>query len=144
MNRSDDALRYVREYIEGPPARPAWDRAATWDFIGTRALAHQRWAVAGEAYEHAVQAARNPRLIAEWGMSDLMSGRMARAESLFRSAVTLSPGFTMGWNGLAAAASWNGDTAACAESERNLARLDPRNPRLAELREFLARARAGK
>ena len=144
MHRSDDALRYVRAYIDGPPARPAWDRAATWDFIGTRALAHERWETAGEAYERAVQAARNPRLIAEWGMTDVVRGRYARAESLFRSAVTLNPDFTMAWNGLAAAASWNNDTAACAESERNLARLDPQNPRLPELRRFLARARAGK
>ena len=142
MNRSDDAVRYVRAYIAGPPERPAWDQAATWDFLGTRALARQQWDIAGASYEKAVQAAQSPRLIGQWGMTDLMRGRHARAESLFHRAVTLDSNFTLGWTGLASAASWIGDTAACALAERALARLDPSSPQLVDLRDFLARARA--
>ncbi|HTM57373.1 MAG TPA: hypothetical protein VL123_03050 [Candidatus Udaeobacter sp.] len=140
MNRTEDALRYIRAYIAGPPERPAWDRAATWDFLGTRAMARQQWDVAGDSYQHAVEAAQSPRLIAQWGMTDLMRERQARAESLFDRAVTLDSNFTLGWSGLASAASWTGDLAQCRRAERALERLDPSSPQLVELRAFLARS----
>ena len=138
------AVAYVRRYIEGPPERAAWDRAATWDYLGTRALVERRGDEAAAAYAKAVQAAQNPRLIGEWGMAELIRNQYARAESLFQRTVELDPNSTIGWNGLATAASWTGDTAACAVAEAGLMRTDPGNPRIAELRALLARARAGK
>ena len=143
MNRPHDSLRYIADYIQGPPARAQWDRAATWDYLGMRALVDKRYEDASRAFAQAVDAAQNPRLIGEWGIAELMHENYARAESLFIRAVQLNPRSIVGWNGLAASASYLGDTAACALAEVSLTRLDPGNRHLPDLRAFLARARAG-
>jgi tetratricopeptide (TPR) repeat protein len=141
MHQPDDALRYVHAYITGPPTRTADDRAATYDFIGVRALVTQRYDEAAAAYAKAVEAAPNPRLYATWGVCDIMAGRYPRAESLYRCAVSRDPNFLTGWVGLGTSASWVGDTTTCAEAERQITRLDPGNAQLADLRAYLARVR---
>jgi tetratricopeptide (TPR) repeat protein len=141
MHDPAGALRHVRAALEGPPERPADERAATWDYLGTRAFAMQAWPEAADAWARAAEAAPNPRLIAEWGMAESMRGDMRSAQSLYRRSVTLNPDFTMGWLGLASASSWNDDTASCAESERAITRLDPGNAQLPGIRAYLARTR---
>jgi hypothetical protein len=82
-------------------------------------------------------------LIAQWGMAETLLGHHERADSLFRAAVTRNPTFTLGWVGLGTSASWIGDTASCADAERHLSELDPRNAVLPGLRAYLVRRRAG-
>jgi tetratricopeptide (TPR) repeat protein len=144
MHDPDSALRHVRAALAGPPERPADERAATWDFLGTRAFAMHAWPDAADAWSRAAEASPNPRLIAEWGMAESMRGDMRSAQSLYRRSVTLNPDFTMGWLGLASASSWNDDTASCAESERAIKRLDPGNAQLPGIRAYLARTRTAR
>jgi hypothetical protein len=138
----DRSLPHIEAFAAGPPLRPATERAAIWDFLGTRALAERRPAQAAREFALAAAAAASPRLLYEWGTAEVMQGHLARADSLFRLSVARDAGFAPAWRGLASTASWLGDTLACAQAERRLARLDPAAPELPALRSFLARARA--
>jgi hypothetical protein len=138
----DRSLPRIEEFASGPPLRPATERAAIWDFLGTRALAERRPERAARDFAQAAAAAASPRLLYEWGTAEVMQGHLARADSLFRLSVARDAEFAPAWRGLASTASWLGDTLACAQAERRLSALDPAAPELPALRSFLARARA--
>lgn len=138
----DRSLPRIEAFASGPPLRPATERAAIWDFLGTRALAEWRPDQAARDFEQAAGAAASPRLLYEWGTAEVLQGNLARADSLFRLSVARDADFAPAWRGLASTGSWLGDTLACAQAERRLTRLDPSAPELPALRSFLARARA--
>lgn len=141
LHRPEWSRPGIEAFVAGPPIRPAAERAAIWDFLGTRALALRRPEVAAPAFAQAAAAASSPRLLYEWGTAELMRGRLATADSLFRRAALRDPDFAPAWRGLASTASWLGDTLVCAEAERRLERLDPGAPELPALRSYLARIR---
>jgi tetratricopeptide (TPR) repeat protein len=136
------SLPRIEAFASGPPLRPAAERAAIWDFLGTRALADRRPQEAARDFEQAAGAAASPRLLYQWGTAEVVQGNLARADSLFRLSVARDPDFTPAWRGLASTGSWLGDTLVCAQAERRLSALDPSAPELPALRAYLARARA--
>jgi hypothetical protein len=136
------SLERVEAFVHESPARYGDEAATTWDFIGGRYLALQRWDDAARAYELASNAAPNPRFILEWGTAETMRGHHRQAQSLYARAAALNPNFTLAWLGVASASTHLADTAECARAERNIERLDPNHPQLPAIRDYLARMRA--
>jgi len=134
----------VEARLVGPPVVDANEAAVGWNYVAFVNFRDQRWDQAANAWQHAVAYAPNPRYFTQWGMAETMRGDHHRAQRLYLRSVELSPDLLLGWLGVAASSSWLGDTAQCRIAASNIRRLDPGNPQLGQIDEYLGRSRARK
>jgi tetratricopeptide (TPR) repeat protein len=121
----DRALPRARALLLGPPVRLADERATGFDRLSLLYLWRGDAEHMAEACSLSVDAAPNPRVLAEWGMAETMRQRYDAAQSHYLRAVSLNPGFTMAWKGVAATSSALGDADRMEEAVRALDRLEP-------------------
>ena len=127
--------------MTGPPARPALDRARTWDFLGWRYFREQRFDAAARAFERASTAAPSPSNLTHWAMAEAMRGRHDRALAIYEQAVDRDSNFTLGWFGVGVSAINSGNRAQASRAAGALTRLAPDNPKTREIVEWVGGAR---
>jgi len=133
----DRGLARLEVLMAGPPARPAEDRATTWNFIGWAHFRDQDFAGAARAFERACEVAPSPRLLTDWAMAETMAGRAERALDLYARAVERDSTYRLGWTGLGVSAINTGRPEEAARAARALERLDPANPKTREIADWV-------
>ena len=131
------ARKRVAMLLDGTPAWSPTARAYAHDFIGLRAFSLQRWDESVGEFEHAIDAAPNPRYFLQLGAAHAAAGRPQSALAPFQRGLALDPTMQEAWFGLANAAWALGDTAqARAVMDSAVAHL-PGDPKLAAARQAL-------
>jgi tetratricopeptide (TPR) repeat protein len=139
-NQPARASARIESWLAGPPSPDPTGAASAWSFLAQDRARTGRWDAAGEAYARATELAPNPRTFVEWGMAEAMRGDHARAAELYARAAALDSNLTNAWLGLAASASWLDRAEDVGRAAREIQRLAPGHPRLADIDAYLARA----
>jgi len=135
------ALPRARALLAGPPARPADERARGFDRLSLLYLWRDDATDMAEACSLSVEAAPNPRVLAEWGMAETLRQRYDAAQAHYLRAVTLNPGFALGWKGVAATSSALGDVPHMEQAVSALMRLEPHGDTVRDAAAWLERNR---
>ena len=130
----------IESWLAGPPEPEPVGAASAWSFLAQHRAKAADWAGAEDAYARAATLAPNPRTIVEWGMAEALRGDQARAVELYSRAAALDSNLTNAWLGLAASASWLDRVDDVRRARRELQRLAPGHPRLADIESYLSRA----
>jgi tetratricopeptide (TPR) repeat protein len=121
-------LARVEAFMTEPPRRADGERGKTWDYLGIRSFRLRRWDVAARAFENAAETAPSPRILLEWGTSELRRGDHEKARGIFRRVLDASPEEAHAWSGLAAASIELGDRDEARRAAETLLRLRPGDP----------------
>lgn len=133
------ALERAAAILEGPPARPAAERAAGFDHVGWSWLERGEAGRARVSFARSLEAAPNPIVRVHAGMAEALLGRHAEALEHYLAAVRLNPNLLQGWKGVAASGSALGEHDAVALAARALERLDPGGESTRAAREYARR-----
>jgi tetratricopeptide (TPR) repeat protein len=118
-------LARVRAFVTESPARAPDERAASWEFLGMRAVAESRWSDAAEALGHAVELAPAPGTLREWALAQIQIGHPERAIEIYRTLLARDPRNVMAWYSLAAVSTQVGDYTSAARALRSLLLVAP-------------------
>jgi tetratricopeptide (TPR) repeat protein len=121
-------LARVEAFMTEPPRRADGERGKTWDYLGIRSFRLRRWDAAARAFENAAETAPSPRILLEWGTSELRRGDHEKARGIFRRVLDASPEEAHAWSGLAAASIELGDRDEARRAAETLLRLRPGDP----------------
>ena len=125
----------------GPPQRSGDERATGFDRLSLLHFYRGDAVRMAEACSLSVDAAPNPRALAQWGMAETQLEHFELAQAHYLRAVSLNPEFTMAWKGVAAASSALGDIEHMTMAVNALQRLEPRGETVRAASEWLQRNR---
>ena len=137
----DRALPRARALLLGPPLRSGDERATGFDRLSLLYLYRGDAERMAEACSLSVDAAPNPRVLAEWGMAETLRQRYDAAQAHYLRAASLNPGFTMAWKGVAASSSALGDVPHMQQAVQALRVLEPGGATVRDASEWLERNR---
>ncbi|HEY3217204.1 MAG TPA: hypothetical protein VGK93_12005 [Candidatus Eisenbacteria bacterium] len=135
-------LQRVRAFMLEPPRRTDAERGTTWDYLGLRYFALERWDAAAEAYANAAETAPTSRILQQQAMAETMRRRYRKAQQLYLKMVVVDPGNVFGWLGLGTTSAHAGDWAEARRAGHELLRLQPGNPDALHLLEAVDRLEA--
>jgi len=118
-------LARVHAFVTEPPPRSPDERAASWEFLGMRAVGESRWNDAAVALEHAVTLAPAPGTMREWALAEIQIGHPERAIEIYRTLLARDPRNVMAWYSLAAVSTQVGDYPSAARALRSLLVVAP-------------------
>ncbi len=137
----DRGAARARAILLGPPRRSGDERARGFDRLSLMHFYRGEGERMAEACSLSVDAAPNPRVLAEWGMAETLRQNYPAAQSHYLRAASLNPGFTMAWKGVAASSSALGDVEHMAQAVQALERLEPGGETVRQAAEWLQRNR---
>jgi len=120
-------LQRVEAFMAQPPARSGAERATTWDFLGIRYFALERWDDAARAFGHAVETGPSPRVIQQYAMAQTMRGKYREAQAIYHRLLSLDPKNALGWLGLGTTSANAHDFPEARRAAHELLRLQPGN-----------------
>jgi tetratricopeptide (TPR) repeat protein len=133
-------LDRVRRFVVEPPARIAFERAVTWQFVGQTEAERGRFEPSADAYAAAAALLPSPNVMRQWGVAELRAGRYARARDVYSGMVTRDSTDAFGWTGLALAERRLDDEAAADRAIGHAVTLDPEGRALRAMLQALAPA----
>lgn len=133
------SLERARAYSSEPPARPAGERATTWDWVGLRSIDQGLPEQAAAAFEQAAEAAPSPKILREWATAERLSGRPERARAIYARLVERKPDDLAGWIEYAGLSLALGDTTAARAAATRALELSPGEPRAIFLLDAIGR-----
>ena len=132
----------AQQIAEGPPLRAEAERALLWDYLGIRAANAQDLRAAGDAWAEAARLAPSPRLLRQWGWSELGARRLERAQQAYDLLVARDSTSRAGWIGLFSVALGRRDEVAARAVLARVVAQSPKHPGNDALREALQRLEA--
>ena len=135
-------LRRAEAFAIGPPARSDVERAAIWDYVGTRHFAFERWDPAVAAFEKAVEVAPSMRMFFTLATAEQRAGRPREAQVAYRHSVERDPNALPAWIGLEQVSVQLGDLDESWRAAREVVRLSPADSRWQRLFARLDSARS--
>lgn len=135
-------LRRVRAFMVEPPRRTDAERGTTWDYLGLRYFALERWDAAAEAYANAAETAPTSRILQQQAMAETMRRHYRKAQELYRRMLEVDPGNVLGWLGLGTTSANAGDWPEARRAGHELLRLQPGNADALHLLEVVDRLEA--
>jgi hypothetical protein len=124
----DRGLARVRAFMLEPPPRPPDERGTTWDFLGIRNFAFERWDESAASFQHAAETTPSPRILQEWALAETMRKRYDEAQRIYHLMLAKAPDDLLGWLGLATCSLNLGDFAEARRAAHQLLVLNPGDP----------------